>query len=87
MLTDWYVQYNTTTVNKKRSSNKEMITIKQSTACSGDAINATSDKSSKGGMPHTLPPNQPLLSFFLPARCFLPPIVLRSLILSACLRW
>ena len=41
-----------------------MITIKQSTACSGDAINATSDKSRKGGMPHS--PNQPLLLFFFP---------------------
>jgi len=40
-----------------------MITIKQSTACSGDAINATSDKSRKGGMPHT--PSQPAAVFFL----------------------
>jgi hypothetical protein len=37
--------------------------IKQSTACSGDAINATSDKSRKGGMPHT--PSQPAAVFFL----------------------
>jgi len=68
-----------------------MITIKQSTVCSGDAINATSDKSRKGGMPHTLPPNQPLLSFFLSSCLVLSstssPIVLSSLILSACLRW
>jgi hypothetical protein len=62
-----------------------MITIKQSTACSGDAINATSDKSRKEC--HT--PKQLLLSFFfLPAGCcfLLPPhiiVVLSSLILSA----
>jgi hypothetical protein len=62
-----------------------MITIKQSTVCSGDAINATSDKSRKEC--HT--PKQLLLSFFfLPAGCcfLLPPhiiVVLSSLILSA----
>jgi hypothetical protein len=81
MLTDWYER---TTIQrgklKKTVINKQMkmITIKPSTACSGDAINPTSDKSRKG----CYTANQ-LAACFILSSCFLlpsSPIVRSSLI-------